>query len=274
MACRAFFEQPMFVNRGIWDRNLFDGRMDTFFIARRDGGALRVDFGEEVFLDELCIRIRDREEHDLNPGMHSFADGSIAEVSADMKTWMPIAAWSGKGTIAWTRLPGDLPVRYLRVTGAPRRIAEVEGYRNGAPVMRTDWRASNLFAPYDGNRAVSAWTLSVTLDEIAPGSYLAVPIHGRHGSEKGWAALRVDGELVGAPDRAVSFPSNTWEYKNVERDGNYTYYFPLKADMAGKRIDVVVMVLEGGGTDVRPEAWVTAYPAPRVPRYLHLKEDI
>jgi len=270
-ARHAFFTQPMFTNRGIRDRNLFDGDIETFFIARREGGALRVDFGEPLALDEIVIRIRDREEHDLNPALHTFADDSLAEVSADLKSWKPVGSWSGKGTIAGARLDGEQPVRYLRVRGAPRRIAEVEGYAAGQLVTRHAWRASNLFAPYSANPAVRAWSLSVTLDEVPPNAYLAVPIHGRHGDEGAWAAMRVDGRLVGAPDRSVSFPSNTWEYKNVESESDYTYYFPLEPEMAGARVDLVVLGLEGGGTEVRPEAWLTAYPNPYVSRELILE---
>jgi|GEM_PF-134149 len=270
-ARHAFFEQPMFVNRGIWDRNLFDGDMDTFFIARREGGALRVDFGELLDVDEIVIRTRDREEHDLNPKMHSFGKDSVAEVSADLRTWTEIARWSGKGTIAQAQVPPSLKVRYLRVAGAPRRIAEVEAYKSGERVPRIGWRASNLFEPYSNKDAVRAWSLSVVLDEIPPNGYLAVPIHGRHGNEGAWAALRVDGTLVGAPDRSVSFPSNTWEYLNAERDSNYTYYFPLEPAMATAKLEIVVLGLEGAEGDVKPEAWLTAYPNPFVARKLVLE---
>jgi hypothetical protein len=57
-ARQAFFEQPMFMNRGIWDKNQFDGNLDTFFIARLDGRALRIDFGKPILLDRLVIKKR------------------------------------------------------------------------------------------------------------------------------------------------------------------------------------------------------------------------
>ena len=75
---------------------------------------------------------------------------------------------------------------------------------------------------------------------------------------------------MGAPDRAVSFPSNTWEYFNVEADGDSTYFFPLPGTAAGKTIEAVVLVLRGGETDIRPEAWLTAYPPPLESRELVL----
>jgi hypothetical protein len=99
-----------------------------------------------------------------------------------------------------------------------------------------------------------------------------VALNGTHGDEGAYAALRVDGRPVGAPDRAVSFPSNTWEYYNVEKDGNYTYYFPLPESMAGKTIDVIVLILQGGKNSLKPEAWITASPAPWEKRELVLYE--
>jgi len=45
-------------------------------------------------------------------------------------------------------------------------------------------------------------------------------------------------------------------------DGNYTYYVPLTPDLGGKRMDIVVLVMQDGINEIRPEAWVTAYPIP------------
>jgi hypothetical protein len=270
-ARRAFFAKPMFVNRGIWDRNLFDGRTDTAFIARLGGKAFRLDFGTPLRVDKIVLRVRDRQAADISPDLDTFDKDALAEVSSDLVTWRPLApAWGGKGTIAVLEPPDVLPVRYLRVRGAPRRLCEVEAYFDGKPLDRTAWRASNLFDPYAQVPAVAAWRLAFELDTIAKNAYLAVALNGRHGPERGWAALRVDGRPVGAPDRAVSFPSNTWEYFNVEADGDSTYFFPLPGTAAGKTIEAVVLVLRGGETDIRPEAWLTAYPPPLESRELVL----
>ena len=262
-AREAFFKQKMFVNRGIWDRNLFDGDLNTHFVARLEDRALRVDFGALVRMDRLVIRMRDREEPDLNPALHRFAEDAVAEMSSNLRTWVPLApAWSGKGTIAVIKAPPEQPLRYLRIAGAPRRIAEVDAYLEGRALERSGWRASNLLAPYVNKKPVAAWSLSFVLDEIPRNAVLAVPIEGQHGSEGAYAALRVDGKYRGAPDRSVSYPSNTWEYYNVDRDGGYTYYFPLSGSMAGQTIDVLVLIMDGGSNDVAPEAWLTAYPIP------------
>jgi hypothetical protein len=261
-ARKAFFEQPMFVNRGIWDKNLFDGDLNTFFIARLEGRALRIDFGEPIRLDRLVIKVRSKYEHDINPALHRFGDDNVAEVSADLVTWISVGHWEGKGTIAIAKMPDDNPVRYVRIKEPPRRIAEVEGYKNGERLDRSKWRASNLFFPYKTNPARSARSSSLVLDEIPEGGYLAVALEGKHGNEGAYVAARIDGKPVGVPDRAVSYPSNTWEYYNEEKDDHYTYMIPLRKDMVDKKIDVVVLLLEGGTDQFIPEAYLTAYPIP------------
>jgi hypothetical protein len=263
----------MFVNRGIWDRNLFDGRTDTFFIARLPGRTFRLDLGKPARTDEIVLRVRDRQAADISPDLDTFEKSAAAEVSADLETWTPLTpAWGGKGTIAVLKTPRDRDVRYLRLSGAPRRLAEVEAYRAGRALDRTGWRASNLFQAYSLRPATAAWRLAVKPGEVHKDAVLAVALNGTHGDEGAYAALRVDGRPVGAPDRAVSFPSNTWEYFNVEADGNTTYYFPLSGSMAGKTIEIIVLVLQGGTNGMRPEAWITAPAPPREARELILYE--
>ncbi len=267
----AFFTKPMFVNRAIWDRNLFDGNIETAFVARLDGRSFRLDLGRPERLDRIVLKVRDRQAADLSPDLDRFGEEAAAEVSEDLETWIPLSpAWGGKGTIAVLKTPPEKPVRYLRMSGAPRRLSEVEAFRNGRPLDRSVWRASNLFPAYFHAPAVSAWKLTFKPGEISKNAYLAVALNGTHGNEGACAALRVDGRPVGAPDRAVSFPSNTWEYFNAESDQNYTYYFPLPESTAGKTVDIVVLILRGGTNGVRPEAWLTAYPPPRATRELVL----
>jgi hypothetical protein len=269
----AFFSKAMFVNRGIWDRNLFDGKIETAFVARLEGRSFRLDFGRPLRMDRIVLKVRDRQAADLSPGLDSFAEDAVAEVSSDLGTWTPLApGWGGKGTIAILKTPPDRPVRYLRIQGPPRRLSEVEAYLDGRPLDRSGWRASNLFPAYAQRPAVAAWRLSVKLDEVARNAYLAVALDGSHGEEGATVALRVGGRPVGSPDRAVSFPSNTWEYFNVESDGNSTYYFPLPGPTAGETVDIVVLILRGGTNGVKPTAWLTANPPPRAARELVLHE--
>ena len=124
--------------------------------------------------------------------------------------------------------------------------------------------------PYAAAPATAAWEMSFTLAEAAPGSYLAIALKGTHGVEGACAALRVDGGPVGAPDRSVSHPSNVWEHVVRQVDSNYTYYVPVTADMIGRRIDAVAMVLQGGRNEFVPEVWLTACPPPHTARELVL----
>jgi hypothetical protein len=268
-ARQAFFQQQVFIERGVWDKNLFDDNMDTFFnICRRwterswanlgpwdptiNGGSLRVDFGRPIILDKLVLR---KTSADFGP--------ATAEISADLKTWVPInIVKENSHDFVLAEFPSNKPVRYLRVDDSPDNIAEIEGYAGGTKLDRSKWRASNLFSQYVKAPAVAAWSLSFTLDEASKGSYLAIPVIGRHGRECAYAALRFDDGFIGAPDRSLSFPGNVWEYCTAESDSNYTYYVPVTAEMLNKKIDVVVLILKGGANDVKPELWITAYPIP------------
>ena len=250
----------MFINRGIWDKNLFDGDLNTFFIARLKNKMFRLDLGEQVQLDEIILKIRDRQEFNLNPEMNSFSEDAFAEVSFDLTQWDTVRLdYKGFGTIARI-IPGHKPIRYVRITGAPQRIAEIEAYEEGFALNRDKWRASNLFENYSQNPASSCWKLNFELDELAANSYLAIALNGKHGNEGAYSAIKIDDQYIGAPDRAVSFLSNTWEYFNVSSDSNYTYYIPLNKDYIGKEIEVFVLGLKNGVAQFQPEVWITSYP--------------
>lgn len=91
-----------------------------------------------------------------------------------------------------------------------------------------------------------------------------------HGVEGAYAAIRVDGKQIGASDRSVGFPSNTWEYPVRTADRNYTYYVPLTKDMVGKNIDVVVLGLKDDIKNINSEVWITTYNIPFEERELVL----
>lgn len=261
-AREAFFNQPAFVERGIWDKNLFDGDMGTGFWPSfkytRDqkvkGGCFRLDLGTVTDLDQLILYVPD--DFSLEPLLRE--EGNYVEVSTDLKSWETITYISGKEMV----VDFQKPVRYLRFKEFPRRIVEIEGLKDGQRVDRRNWRASNLFAHADNMEVQKTWTGKVTLDEVAENSYLCVAVNGKHGIEGAYAAARVDGELRGAPNRAVSYPSNTWEYINAKRDKNYTYYIPVSAQDVGKEIEVFVMGYDKDNLELQPEVWITAYPQP------------
>ncbi|NQU26628.1 MAG: hypothetical protein HQ567_35535 [Candidatus Nealsonbacteria bacterium] len=291
----TFFDQKLLVERGVWDRYLFDGDMETFFRLRTGpiwGGALRIDLGKATEIDKIVLR---RVDNVFKP--------EHAQVSADLSTWteVPVTAEPEKPAGAtvlrrsytvgkeWTDIEvnrlsidvpaGALPIRYVRIPGRAANVAEVVAYRGDKPLDRSSWRASNVFAAYAAAPAKEAWRGSFVLDEAARGSYLAVACIGRHGRDGAYAALRVDGRPVGAPRRAVSYPANPWEYGNNRAVAGLTYFFPVTDEMIGKRIDAVV--LQFASEDKRqqielgqltPQAWITAYPSPYQSKRLILEE--
>jgi hypothetical protein len=270
-AREAFLGQPLFAARGLWDAALFDGDAKTAFSVdlrwgdpRQKGGAFRLDLGAVQTLDELVLETPD--EFALQPLKSE--EGVVAEVSADLRTWREIRFRAGQTMHVDLRQAG--PWRYLRFAPTPLRLTEVRGFVGGQSVDRSHWRTSNLFAPYVEqhwqpqrvNRAQRAWTATVTLDQIAPGSYLCVAVNGEHGYEGATAAFRIDGRYVGCPDRSPSFPANCWEVGVRGVDRNNTFYLPLTSDLVGKKIEAVVLALNSEHKELAPEMWITAYPAP------------
>ncbi len=258
----AFFNQPSFTGRGVWNRNLFDGDLNTGFWPsekyKRDqkvvGGCLRLDLGDVMNVDKLIIRVPD--EFALQPLL--VGEGNYVEISTDLKNWEQLTYLAEKKM----KIEIGKEVRYLRFKEFPQQIVEIEGFSGGKQLDRSKWRASNLFAYPDKKKAKKVWKTEVMLGNIPEGSYLCVAINGIHGIEGAYAAAKIGGKLVGAPDRASSYPSNTWEYINAKRDRNYTYYFPLDKTALRKKIEVFVMGYDGENLELDPELWISAYPHP------------
>ena len=273
-AREAFLEQPLFNERGLWDKNLFDGDVDTaFYMARRvgmtplSGGSLRIDLGKTISLDTLIVRTGS--EYALQP--FKYDETIRAQVSSDLKHWIPMSLVANKDIVM--DLDPETPLRYIRFNGTPDKIVEIEGTLDGRKLDRSQWRASPLFARYSRVSATKAWQHSFILNEIPKGSYLAIALNGEHGIEGAYAAIRVNGKPVGSPNRSVSYPSNTWEYPARKRSSNYTYYVPLTEGMKGAKIDAVVLGMPNGVDKFKPEVWITAYPAPFSQQLLTLTEE-
>ena len=235
----AYFNDPIFVNKGIRDKYAFDGDMDTQFKFRiytnkflnrtRRPGLFRIDFSKEIQLNKLVLK-----------GVPDTLDLQTAQISTDLKNWQTIPV-NGEGDNRVIQLQEGQPVRYIRTDNPVLSVAEIEGYKDGEKLDRSRWKASNLFGSFKKRPAIKAWTYTFKLDEVAKSSYLAVPAAGKYGNESVYAALRVNGNLVGAPDRSISYQSNTWEYPVRQPDGNYTYFFPLTPEMVGKTVEVIVL---------------------------------
>src|SRR6056297_2369845 len=76
------------------------------------------------------------------------------------------------------------------------------------------------------------------------------------------APLRIDGNYGGCLDRSPSYPSNAWEGPPRKVNKNDTYYLPLDKEMTGKKIEAYVLGFEPQLTDLLPEIYISAYPAP------------
>lgn len=263
-AREAFFGQTVFRARDLWDRYLFDGDEKTCFSVELRNGDRRVesasafylDLGEETTLDELIFKSPD--EYAIAP--YKSEEGARVYVSSDLVEWRPITFITGLNAVADMRSAGSF--RYVRLRESPLRLSEVAGRRNGQAVDRTKWHACNLFRDYGraGCSVRHAWKSAFVLNEFDKGAYLCIAVNGRHGREGVWAAMKMDGKYIGCPDRAPSFTSNTWEYRNLETDSNNTYYIPLTPDMLGKRLEVYALSFDSA--DLKPEVWITNYPIP------------
>ena len=257
-ARNAFLNQQAFVERGVWDRNLFDGDLKTgFWPTKRyqtEPGCLRLDLGKVQKLDELNITVPD--VFSLLPLLPQ--EGNIVEVSTNLKNWEEIIYLAGTEM----NIKIGKFVRYLRFRNFPQQITEIAGYVSGKKLDRTNWKASNLFAHPRYKKAQKAWKTTVVLDEVPSNSYLCVAINGKHGKEGAYVAAKIDGELIGAPDRAPSLLCNPWESFNARRDENYTYYIPVAEEYIGKEIELFVLGYDKENIGFSSEAWISAYPFP------------
>lgn len=266
-ARKAFFQQKVFTEREIWDKNLFDGDLNTGFFASQRWGDARygsdasfcLNLGRKESLDSIVICVPRAIDHYMSQPL----DGTYVSVSADLKNWHSVQGLIGPRMRLDLRKAGA--VQYLHFTPCPFRVAEVEGYKDGKLVDRSLWTASNLFRPYGGRDCTveKTWKGTFQLNEIPQKAYLCVAINGNHGREGAWAAFKINNEYIGCPDRAPSYPTNPWEYRVNNGDKNYTYYLPLTPDMKGKQIEVYAMKLgKNGNSDLKPEIWITAHPIP------------
>ena len=285
----AFFNQELFWRRGIWDKYMFDGNPETFFSVlhytrdkRIDKGALRVDLGKRETIDQFSLRALWPSSNKDQPPQEL-----MAEMSEDLTAWKKVAFKrnanpgekikvasieknGGESSLfdtdvyTWELQLGKAQrCRYVRIFEATQRVAEFEARANNRKLDAANWRATHLFAPFSAARPVAAWQAAVEIDgHAAKGSYLCVALEGKHGANKAFAALRVDGKWIGASQRAPSFPCVAWEYPVGSQESNDTCYFPVTDEMRGRKVEIVVLGLAGGKTEIKPQAWITADSAP------------
>ncbi|NJK86631.1 MAG: hypothetical protein HC906_12340 [Bacteroidales bacterium] len=145
---------------------------------------------------------------------------------------------------------------------SPVSITEIVAFRNSETLDRSKWRASNLFPAASQKIARKAWKSNIIIDEMFKNSYLVVAVPGKYGRENAWAALKINNVFIGASDRAPSFECNHWEHIVTQAEGNYSYYFPVDSSYINQEIEVFVLGYDNNMDEVKPEVWITAYPAP------------
>jgi hypothetical protein len=255
-----FFNQEVFRKRELWDKYMFDGDPSTAFSVSVRWGEhnangstmLLLDMNEVQTVDRLTIECPDN--YSMSPYNHE--EGATLWVSPDLVTWKSLVfPFYAKSDIDVSGL-GEF--RYVRLDRTPLRISEISATRGNKQIDRSKWRASNLFNSWRG--AKQSWSSSFTLDEIPEGAYLCIAVNGKCDSEGAYAGIKVDGKYVGCPDRAPSYPANSWEFRIQKVDKNYTYYVPLTADMKGKTIEA--FVLSFGSAELNPQVWLNTYPIP------------
>ncbi|MCK5147976.1 hypothetical protein KAR48_14565 [bacterium] len=256
----AFFMQDAFRMRGIWDRYLFDGDDATGFWPSRkynidqrvSRGCFRLDLGKIVDADRIVLHSPDI--FSLEPIL--IDEANFVEVSADLLNWHRLSYMTG------TEMPiePEGAVRYLRFKTTADRFVEITGEKDGVALDRSQWRASNLFAHPSRMKPQQAWHAAIKIDKAVPGAKLCIAIEGVHGVEGAYAALKIGDRYIGCPDRAASYPSNTWEYVNGRRDRGYTYYVPVTKDMIGRQVDVYVIGYDKEHHDLAPIVWLSKDP--------------
>ncbi|MHA1680583.1 MAG: discoidin domain-containing protein, partial [Promethearchaeota archaeon] len=287
-ACReAFFNQPILRARGCWDRYAFDGDDSTIWNLKRDTwNCLRVDFGSVQEFDRILL---------VASGQS--LDAPIkAYVSVDLKSWHIISEikihevpdvdcqdlherfprnlderFKGEPRVPAPPgkpkrvefMTGNAPARYFIMEGTPDDVFEINAMVGGAwrtPEERESWHGTFMFENSKDIEFCQAWSTTITLNELPAGSKLCVACEGRHDAEGVYAVLRVNGSLVGAPERAPAYMGHPWEHLIQNSQENYTYYFPIKEAWLNQPIEVICFGTEYYNGDCHPDVWVTTWP--------------
>jgi len=281
----AFFAQRTYELRGCESRLAFDGREDTFFDGisktffggfRRDGGCLRVDFGDTYDADYIMI-----EYFDINEDMAYEVKRQVlppkGDVSADLAEWRDtfiekvdivreetidilihsvhnIVQRDGKRKRVY--YAAGKGVRYFRLPRPVDRIYKIALVKDGEEICLKNPHVNNLLPSYRDRKPVCAAksaTVTVTPEMWRQDCYIAVGFDGRHGAEGAYAVAEMDGKLLHFPSRAPSYNANVWEcdaYFAMNSWEGYTYYLPVTEDMIGRELKVYALFMNEDECDM------------------------
>lgn len=270
-AREKFFGQETYAKRGLDYRAMFDGNDETYFDAqskkayggfRIDGGCLRVDFGEAYDCDavriEYFIADEDHAEVDrqtmpaaayFSEDLHSFEKtrkSKMTVLNACEKAPVVTDRVHNIRFIGGRRVRTDFPVngkvRYFRLPCPVDRIYKISVIKDGKEIIPANAFANNLL-PDSAAKPVkdAAEFLYRVPAKGYKNKYIAVACDGKTGNEGAVCAAVCSGKAYNFPERAPSYPSNTWECPVRRVNGNYTFFLPLTKELAGKEIRIVIL---------------------------------
>jgi len=268
----AFFAQDTYKLRGVECANAFDGNDDTFFgclvspygsRSTFGNGGLRVDFGKVYEADSVMIEFFSLEGPDIREirAQNIVTTADISENLADWKTVpvdeiknvrhedMPtvrqnvhnIVTTAGKRRQITYEVNGS--IRYLRLDRPLSRIYKIALIKDGKEIALENPKALNLLPSFRDRKVCgySTTKVSIPAELRHDNSFLSIAIAGEHGIEGVYAVAELDGKLYGCPDRAVSYPANSWECLASAHDSDYTYYLPVTPEMKGREVKIHIL---------------------------------
>ncbi len=263
----AFFTQKLYKLRGLENKNMFDGKDDTFYDSqsktycdndlRISGGCLRVDFKEEVFCDSVEIEFFTADEPTREVEIQNIPVS--AEYSTDLEKWNTSDAvkiaekekytqevirftvhttypLEGKKIIASYPVNGAL--RYLRIAKPVDRIFAVRLIKDGKDITPKNAHGNNMQAHYRYKKTQAVHCAELILPDYTGRSRLTVAVEGEHGTEGVYVVAKIKGTLYGFPERAPEYKANLWEHRVIDRDKNNTFYMPLPEGLEGEKIEI------------------------------------
>jgi hypothetical protein len=185
-----------------------------------------------------------------------FEEGWTMEISRDLKSWQAIPFLLEE--TSRIKIPPKTGLRYLRFKNFNTKVSSFYASKNNNAMNNSNWRGSNLFGVFEKMKFQKYWHGQATITEAADDSFISVAIHGKHGIEGAYCAIKAGNSYIGAPDRSPSFPCNNWENVVAEAESAYTYYFPVNAEILNREIEFFVLGRSICSDDLKINVWITS----------------
>jgi hypothetical protein len=280
--CREYMWDKVIAAEGS-HRNAFDGDPKTRWSDgypqrspftgspvpyRSDNSLWRIDMGQNIELKRLeldIVRKTDSafiEAVELSPNLETWTHVSTPELpSSDDIPFLKeirrrgqtiriydVDAGDGKAR----KLSVELPMgrhRYIRIHGRNFSLAEIRGYTaSGAPLDRSEWRATNFFGPTSEPRRVLH--LDPVVENVWPGQEIAVSVSAEDRIidpiDGVYVTVSVDGEVHFPEHRVPSYPYHNYEWNcswlKRQKLSGLTFRLPVRKEWKGKRLNIRVFL--------------------------------